>query len=42
MKTIRAMIYKRPWLLVVFFLGFMVALSLTFVMIAVLNPPDLI
>ncbi len=42
MKTLRAMIYKRPWLLVVFFLGMMMMLALTFVMIAVMNPPDLI
>jgi len=36
------MIYKRPWLLVVFFLTFMVFLSITMVVIAVMNPPDLI
>ena len=42
MKTIAAMIHKRPWLLVVFFLALMVVLSLIMVAIAVTHPPILI
>ena len=36
------MIRKRPWLLVVIGLGFLVALTLSFVIIATMNPPTLL
>ncbi len=42
MKTFRAMIAKRPWLLIVFFLGAVVLLSVVVVLIAVTHPPILI
>lgn len=35
-------IRRRPWLLIVFGLGFLVVLSLAFLVIATLNPPDLL
>ncbi len=40
--NIRKTFHDRPWLFVVLGLGTLVALSLTFLVIAVANPPRLI
>lgn len=42
MTTVKRILYDRPWLLVVFGIGTLMATTIAFVVIAVCNPPQLI
>lgn len=41
-QLVKRQIHDKPWLLVVAGLGFLVALTITFLVISIVNPPQLL